>query len=69
MMVKERPFKTKGGPILELLRTASRYFHQDTKRSEVHIYNMTHFAIKVHIFFMVGLLYVYYVIPFPRRYI
>ena len=44
---------------------SSRY----QKVLKVRIYNITHFATKMRIFIMVGLLHVYYMIPFPRRYI
>ena len=39
--------RTKKGPVIELLRTFSRYFHNIAKRSsKARVYDITHFATK-----------------------
>ena len=47
--------RTKKGPVIKLLRTCSRYFRNNAKRSQTaRVYNITHFATKVLMFIVVG---------------
>ena len=60
--------RTKKGPVIELLRTFSRYFHNNAKRSyKARVYDITHFATKVRMFIVVGLLYIIHMTPFPSQ--
>ena len=58
---KKKDFWVKKGPVIELLRIFSCYFRNNAKRSEkARVYDVTHFATKVRMLIVAGLLYIYY---------